>query len=76
MAFIGRQKRITFDNEHYYTDLVMHHVILKCYVILDLKTHKLTHGDLGQMQLYVNYFDQEIKMENDTYHWISVMHKD
>ena len=41
------------------------HVILKCYVILDLKTHKLTHGDLGQMQLYVNYFDKEIKMEND-----------
>lgn len=64
-AFIGRQKRITFDNDHYYADLVMYHVILKCYVIIDLKTHKLTHADLGQMQLYVNYFDQEIKMDND-----------
>lgn len=64
-AFVGRQKRITFDNDHYYADLVMYHVILKCYVILDLKTHKLTHADLGQMQLYVNYFDHEIKMEND-----------
>lgn len=64
-AFVGRQKRITFDNDHYYADLVMYHVILKCYVIIDLKTHKVTHADLGQMLLYVNYFDQEIKMEND-----------
>jgi hypothetical protein len=40
-------------------------VILKCYVIIDIKTHKLTHADLGQMQLYVNYFDQEIKVEGD-----------
>lgn len=64
-AFIGRQKRLTFDNEHYYADLVLYHVILKCYVIVDIKTKKLTHGDLGQMQLYVNYFDQEIKMDND-----------
>lgn len=64
-AFVARQKRLTFDSDHYYADLVMYHIILKCYVILDLKTHKLTHGDLGQMQLYVNYFDQEIKMEND-----------
>lgn len=64
-AFIGRQKRLTFDNDHYYADLVLYHVILKCYVIIDLKTKKLTHNDLGQMQLYVNYFDQEIKMDND-----------
>lgn len=64
-SFIGRQRRITFDNDHYYADLVMYHVILKCYVIIDLKTKKLTHGDLGQMQLYVNYFDKEIKMDND-----------
>jgi predicted nuclease of restriction endonuclease-like (RecB) superfamily len=64
-AFMGRQKRITFDNDHYYADLVFYHVILKCYVIIDLKTHKLTHGDLGQMQLYVNYYDKEVKMTND-----------
>ncbi len=43
----------------------MYHVILKCYVVIDLKTHRLTHNDLGQMQLYVNYFDQEVKMGND-----------
>ena len=64
-AFIARQKRLTFDSNHFYADLVFYHVILKCYVIVDLKTHPLTHADLGQMLLYVNYFDKEIKMEND-----------
>ena len=64
-AFVARQKRLSFDNNHFYADLVFYHVILKCYVIIDLKTHALTHGDLGQMQLYVNYFDREIKQHND-----------
>ncbi len=64
-SYIGRQKRLTFDGDHYYADLVFYHVILKCYVIIDLKTRKLTHADLGQMQLYVNYFDAEIKQEDD-----------
>lgn len=64
-AFIARQKRLSFDSNHFYADLVFYHVILKCYVIIDLKTHTLTHGDLGQMQLYVNYFDQEIVQETD-----------
>ncbi len=64
-AFIGRQQRLSFDNDHFYADLVFYHVILKCYAIIDLKTHPLTHGDLGQMQLYVNYFDMEIKQESD-----------
>lgn len=64
-AFIARQKRLTLENDHFYADLVFYHVILKCYVIIDIKTKKLSHGDLGQIQLYVNYFDQEIKEEND-----------
>jgi len=64
-AFIARQKRLTLDNDHFYADLVFYHVILKCYVIIDIKTKKLSHSDLGQIQLYVNYFDQEIKEEND-----------
>lgn len=64
-AFVARQKRLTFDSNHFYADLVFYHVILKCYIILDLKTHPLTHSDLGQMLLYVNYFDKEIKMDND-----------
>ena len=45
--------------------MVFYHVVLKCYIIIDIKTHKLTHGDLGQIQLYVNYFDKEIKQEAD-----------
>ena len=53
------------DGDHFYADLVFYHAILKCYIILDLKTHKLTHADLGQMQLYVNYFDQECRTEGD-----------
>jgi len=64
-AFIARQKRLTLENDHFYADLVFYHVILKCYVIIDLKTKKLSHADLGQIQLYVNYFDQEVKAEND-----------
>ncbi len=64
-AFVARQKRLTLDGNHYYADLVFYHAILKCYVIVDIKTHTLTHGDLGQMLLYVNYFDQEIKQPDD-----------
>lgn len=64
-AFIARQKRITLDSDHFYIDLVFYHVILKCYVVVDIKSKKLNHSDLGQMQLYVNYFDQEIKTDMD-----------
>jgi predicted nuclease of restriction endonuclease-like (RecB) superfamily len=64
-AFVARQKRLTLDGDNFYCDLVFYHAVLKCYFILDLKTKPLTHADLGQMQLYVNYFDMEIKTEND-----------
>lgn len=64
-AFVGRQKRITLDGDHFYPDLVFYHTRLKCYVVIDLKTAKLTHGDLGQMQLYVRYFDQEVADRGD-----------
>jgi predicted nuclease of restriction endonuclease-like (RecB) superfamily len=64
-AFIARQKRLTLDGDHFYADLVFYHVILKCYVIIDIKTKKLTHADLGQMQLYVNYFDEEVVTTDD-----------
>lgn len=65
-AFVARQKRLTLDGDHFYADLVFYHVILKCYVIIDIKTKKLSHADLGQMLLYVNYFDQTVKMKNDS----------
>ncbi len=64
-AFIARQKRLTLDGKHYYTDLVFYHTILKCYILIDLKTHELTHADLGQMLLYVNYYDRECLAEGD-----------
>ena len=64
-AFVARQRRLTLDNDHYYADLVFYHMILKCYVVIDVKTHKLTHNDLGQIQLYVNYFDQNIRQKDD-----------
>jgi predicted nuclease of restriction endonuclease-like (RecB) superfamily len=64
-AFISRQERLTLDGDHFYVDLVFYHTVLKCYVLIDLKTGKLTHQDLGQLQLYVNYFDQERRTKGD-----------
>ncbi len=64
-AFVARQKRLTLQGDHFYADLVFYHVILKCYIIFDIKTRPISHADVGQMLLYVNYFDEEIKMEND-----------
>jgi len=65
-AFVSRQERITLDGDHFYIDLVFYHTVLKCYVLIDLKVGKLTHGDLGQMQLYANYFDQERSTDGDS----------
>ncbi len=64
-AFISRQERITLDGDHFYIDLVFYHTVLKCFVLIDLKVGKLTHGDLGQMQIYANYFDHERRTEGD-----------
>ena len=64
-AFVSRQERITLEGDHFYIDLVFYHTILKCYVLIDLKTGKLTHQDLGQLQLYVNYFDRERRTAGD-----------
>ncbi len=64
-AFVARQKRITLDGNNFYADLVFYHTILKCYVVIEIKTHQLSHADLGQIQFYVNYFDQEIVTAGD-----------
>ncbi|MBO4660408.1 MAG: DUF1016 family protein [Prevotella sp.] len=61
--FEARQKRFTFDEEHYYVDLVFYNRLLQCYVLIDLKANKLTHQDLGQMQMYVNYYDRYVKQD-------------
>ena len=61
--FETRQKRFTFDEENYYVDLVFYNRLLQCYILIDIKIDKLTHQDLGQMQMYVNYYDRHVKQE-------------
>lgn len=62
-SFVARQKHITFDDRHFYIDLVFYNYILKCFVLIDLKIGDLAHQDLGQMQMYVNFFDRYVKMD-------------
>jgi len=59
--FEARQKRFTFDEKHFWVDLVLYNRLLQCYILIDLKINELKHQDLGQMQMYVNYFDRCIK---------------
>ena len=61
----GRQVRFTFDEEHYFVDLVFYNRLLRCFVIIDLKIGKLAHQDLGQMQMYINYYDRFIKSKEE-----------
>lgn len=61
--FEARQKRFTFDEQNFYVDLVLYNRLLQCYCLIDLKIDKLTHQDLGQMQMYVNYFDRFVKQD-------------
>ncbi|GAB6285247.1 MAG: PDDEXK nuclease domain-containing protein [Methanoregula sp.] len=63
--FESRQKRFTFDADHYYVDLVFYNRILRCYVLIDLKIGKITHADIGQMQMYVHYYDREVKLPDE-----------
>ena len=66
--FEGRQKRFTFDGDSFFVDLVLYNRLLKCYVLIDLKIGRLNHQDIGQIQMYVNYYDRKIKIldENPT----------
>ena len=64
-SFVARQKKISFDGRHFYIDLVFYNYILKCFVLIDLKLGDLTHQDLGQMQMYVNYYTRELMNEGD-----------
>lgn len=64
-TYVGNQVRITIDTEHFYPDLVFYNRILQCFVIIDLKIGKVTHKDIGQMQMYVNYYDRNIKTESE-----------
>ena len=65
-SFVARQKRITFDGRHFRIDLVFYNYILKCFILIDLKVGDLTHQDLGQMQMYVNYYTRKMMNEGDS----------
>ena len=64
-TFVARQRRITFDDKHFRIDLVFYNRILKSFVLIDLKIGELKHQDLGQMQMYVNYYDREMRLEDE-----------
>lgn len=64
-SFVGRQQRISFDCKHFRIDLVFYNYILKCFVLIDLKVGELTHQDIGQMQMYVHYYERELMNEGD-----------
>jgi hypothetical protein len=64
-SFVTRQFKITVDNQHFFIDLVFYHRILKCFVLIDLKTQKVKHQDIVQMNLYLNYFKEEENTEGD-----------
>jgi predicted nuclease of restriction endonuclease-like (RecB) superfamily len=64
-SFVAQQKRISAGEEHFYVDLVFYNYILKCFVLIDLKLGKLTHQDIGQMDLYVRWFEENMKTETD-----------
>lgn len=64
-AFVGRQVRFTFDEEHFIVDLVFYNRLLRCFVLFDLKIGELKHQDIGQMQMYVNYYDRKVKLADE-----------
>ncbi|MCL4169159.1 UNVERIFIED_CONTAM: hypothetical protein GTU68_041872, partial [Idotea baltica] len=64
-SFVARQKRLHIDGDEYFVDLVFYNRLLQCFVIIEIKTHKLTHQDLGQLQMYVNYYDRIEKTETE-----------
>ncbi|MCA0335210.1 MAG: PDDEXK nuclease domain-containing protein [Bacteroidetes bacterium] len=64
-TFVARQKRISFDDKHFRIDLVFYNRILKCFVLIDLKIGEIKHQDLGQMQMYVNYYDREVRLDDE-----------
>lgn len=64
-TFVGRQVRITLDEDHYRVDLVFYNRLLRCFVLIDLKIGQLKHQDLGQMQMYVHYYDRYVKLDDE-----------
>lgn len=66
-SFVARQKRILLEDDEFFIDLVLYNRLLRCFVIIEIKTEKLTHQDLGQLQMYVNYYDRIVKLPEENY---------
>ena len=64
-SFVARQKRILLEDDEFFLDLVFYNRLLRCFVVIELKTRKITHEDLGQLQMYVNYYDREEKLPDE-----------
>ena len=64
-SFVARQKKFTLDGQNFFIDLVFYNYILKCFVLIDLKTEKITHGDVGQMDMYIRMYDEMKRSEGD-----------
>ncbi len=64
-SFVARQKRLLIEDDEYFADLVFYNRLLRCFVIIELKTHKITHEDIGQLQMYVNYYDRKEKTQDE-----------
>ena len=65
-TFVARQKRILLEDDEFFADLVFYNRLLRCFVVIEIKTHKLTHGDLGQIQMYANYYDRFEKLPDES----------
>ena len=64
-SFVARQRRILLEDDEFFADLVFYNRLLRCFVVIEIKTHKITHGDIGQLQMYVNYFDRIEKLPDE-----------
>ncbi|MEA4905331.1 MAG: PDDEXK nuclease domain-containing protein [Petrimonas sp.] len=64
-SFVARQKRVLLENDEFFIDLVFYNRLLRCFVITEIKTHKITHADIGQLQMYVNYYDRNEKLPDE-----------
>jgi hypothetical protein len=64
-SFVARQKRILLEDDEFFVDLIFYNRLLRCFVIIEIKTHKISHNDLGQLQMYVNYYDRCEKLPDE-----------
>jgi RecB family endonuclease NucS len=65
-SFVSRQKRFLIEDDEYFADLVFYNRLLRCFVIIEIKTEKITHQYIGQLQMYVNYYDRHVKLDDET----------